>query len=86
MNGSRDYYTKWNKLEKDKCHMTSLICWILKNDTNELTCKTEIDSQTSKTNFWLPKRKGWGEGWIGGLGLACDTIVFGMDDQWGPAI
>ena len=39
--------------------MTSLICGILKNDTNELIYKTEIDSQTQKTNLWLPKEK-WG--------------------------
>ena len=29
-----------------------------KNDTNELIHKTETDSQTSKTNLWLPKEKG----------------------------
>ena len=28
-----------------------------KNDTNELIYKTEIDSQTQKTNLWLPKGK-----------------------------
>ena len=28
-----------------------------KNDTNELIYKLEIDSQTEKTNLWLPKRK-----------------------------
>ena len=34
--------------------------WNLKkNDTNELIYK--IDSQTSKTNLWLPKGKGQGE-------------------------
>ena len=31
----------------------------LKNDTNEVTCKTERDSQTSRTNLWL---LGVGEG------------------------
>ena len=30
----------------DKYHMISLICGILKNDTNELIYKTERDSQT----------------------------------------
>ena len=34
---------------------------ILKNDTNELIYKTEIDPQTEKINSWLPKEK-WGEG------------------------
>ena len=31
---------------KDTYHMISLICGILKNDTNELIYKTETDSQT----------------------------------------
>ena len=36
--------------------------WNLKKyDTNELSDKTEIDSQTEKSNLWLPKGKG-GEG------------------------
>ena len=50
--------------------MMSLICEILKNDTNELIYKTETNSQTLKTNFWLSKGKGGGVGWIGSLGLA----------------
>ena len=33
-----------------------------KNDTNELIYKTESDSQTQKTNLWLPKGKGVREG------------------------
>ena len=32
--------------------------WNVKNDTNELIYKTETDSQTWKTNLWLPKGKG----------------------------
>ena len=32
--------------QTDKYHMISLICGILKNDTNELIYKTERDSQT----------------------------------------
>ena len=40
MDGPRDYHTKWSSLEKDKYHMISLICGILKNDTNELIYKT----------------------------------------------
>ena len=34
--------------------------WNLKSDTNELIYET--DSQTQKTNFWLPKGKGSGRG------------------------
>ena len=29
--------------------------WNLKYDTNELIYKTETDSQTQRTNLWLPK-------------------------------
>ena len=35
-----------SQTEKDKYLMISLICGILKNDTNELIYKTETDSQT----------------------------------------
>ena len=35
--------------------MILLICGILKSNTNELIFKTETDSQTDKTNLWLPK-------------------------------
>ena len=37
-----------SQTEKDKYYMISLICGILKNDTNKLIYKTEIDSQTNK--------------------------------------
>ena len=39
--------------------MTSLICGIQKNDTDELICKAEIDTQMQGTNVWIPRR---GEG------------------------
>ena len=54
--------------EKDKYLMISLICGILKNDTNELFYKTETGSQTQKTNLRLPKGKE-GKGSIGNWGL-----------------
>ena len=34
--------------------------WNLKNDTNKVIYKTETDSQTQRTNLWLPKGKGRG--------------------------
>ena len=34
-----------SQTEKGKYHMISLICGILKNDTNELIYETEIESQ-----------------------------------------
>ena len=30
--------------------------WNFKNDTNELNYKTETNSQTQRTNLWLPGR------------------------------
>ena len=41
--------------------------WTLKTDTNELVYKTETDSQTLKTNLWLPKGKGGGKDELGVL-------------------
>ena len=43
-----------SKLEKDK-YMVITYMQNLKNDTNELIYKTEKDSQTQKTNLWLPR-------------------------------
>ena len=45
-----------NQLEKDKYHMISLVCGILKkkNDTNELIYKIERDSPIQRMNLWLP--------------------------------
>jgi len=40
-----------------------------KNYTDGLIYKTEKDSQTQKTNFWLPKGKGEGRDKFGSLGL-----------------
>ena len=59
-----------SQTEKDKHHVISLICGIFKNDTNELICRTETDLQILKTNLWLPKGTGFGEGGTEGLGLA----------------
>ena len=50
-------------------------------------CRTEIDSQTLKTNVWLPK--GIGVGGIDGLGVwgwHMHTVVYGMVGQWGPVV
>ena len=61
MDESRDYHTKWRQKEKDKDHMLSLTCEILKNDTHELIYKTETDSQIQKANLGLPKGKEGGD-------------------------
>ena len=36
--------------------------WNLKSDSSEHIYKIETDSQSSKTNLWLPKRKDRREG------------------------
>ena len=47
--------------QRKKISHDIIYMWNLKkNDTNELIYKTEIDSQTSKMNLWLPVGKsGW---------------------------
>ena len=48
---------------KEKYHMISLTCRILKNDINELIYKRETDSQTSKTELMVTTWERWeGEG------------------------
>ena len=42
MDGPRDCHPKGSKSEKDKYHMESLICGILKNDTGEFIYKRGI--------------------------------------------
>ena len=59
--------------------------WNLKKDTNELLCRTETDSETLKTNLWLPKWTGRG-GMYWGLGLAHAHWGIRNDRQGGPAI
>ena len=52
------------QIEKDKYHVI-FVLYVesrKKNDTNKLIYKTETDSQTLKTNLWLPKGKHGGEG------------------------
>ena len=45
MDGPRDSHTKWSKPDMWN-HMISFVCRILKNDTNKLILKTELDSQS----------------------------------------
>ena len=55
MYGPLGHYAKWNKSDRKRQMLYDLpYMWNLKNDTNELTYKTETVSQTSKTNLWLP--------------------------------
>ena len=62
----RDYHAKRSQKEKDKYRMTLLNMWDPKYDTNEFVLETG-DSQTQRTNLWLPAGMGRGEGWTGSL-------------------
>ena len=53
MEGPRGYHTV---SERKKYHYIMKM-WNLKNNTKELIYKTEADSQTWKTDLWLPKGK-----------------------------
>ena len=45
--GPREYHSEWSKLDREgKISYDIPDMWDLKNDTNELTYKTERDSQT----------------------------------------
>ena len=60
--------------------------WNLKYDTNEAIYKTETDSQTQRTDLWLPKRVTWeGMDWEFG-GQQMQTIIYRMDKQQGPTV
>ena len=58
MDRSRDYQTKASKSDKDN-HHGIIYMWDLNNSTNELTSKTETNSQIQKINSLLPKGKRW---------------------------
>ena len=54
MHGPRDYHSKQIKPErKRQISRHHLYMRNLKYDTNELTYKTETDSQTQRTDLWL---------------------------------
>ena len=47
--------------EKNKYHITSLICYIQKNGKDELICTAEGESRMQGTNTWLSSEEGKGE-------------------------
>ena len=63
MDGPRDCHTKWSKSDRGRQIYDITYLWNLKNDTNELICKTEIDSQNRTS--WLPKGKEGGRNKLG---------------------
>ena len=67
--------------------MILLICGIFrKKGSNEPIYKTETDSQTLKTNLWLPKGKGGAGDGLRVWDWHMHTVVYGMNGQQGPTI
>ena len=54
MNGPWGHYAKWNKSEKDKCYMISLVCIILKKK------KKKTSPQIHRIDWGLPEARGEG--------------------------
>ena len=70
MDAARDYHTKWSKSERErKIPYDTTHIWNLKYSTNEPTYKIATDSQTWRTDFWMPRGMREGQGWTGSLGL-----------------
>ena len=58
MDGPRECHTKGSKSDRGEISHDIPYMWNPKrNDTNDLTYKTEIDSQTWRTRLWLPGEK-----------------------------
>ena len=60
MDGPRDYHTKSERERQIPYDITYIRN--LKYDTNKLLYETEIDSQTWRTDLWLPRGRGNGGG------------------------
>ena len=73
MDGTRDSHTK----SEGERQIPYAIIYMqnLKYGTNELISETETDSQTQRTDLWLPRGTGEGVGWTGSLELA-DTNYY----------
>ena len=62
MDGPRDYHTKWSKSDRERQIPYDITyMWNLKYDANEPIYETETDSQTLRTDLWLPRGR-WSEG------------------------
>ena len=70
MGGSRDYHTETKSEREKQVQYSVTYMWKLKYDTNEPIYETETNPHRWKTDLWLPRGRGFGEGWSGRLGLA----------------
>ena len=75
-----------SQTEKNKYHMIITYMWNLKNSTDELTYKTENDSETQETNLWLPKGKVERKDKLELWHYHIYTIIYKMHKQQGPTI
>ena len=74
MDGPRNDHTKQNKSKREREIPDDITyMWNLKYGINEHIYETETDSQTERTDLWLSRGWGVGEGWMGSLGLADAT-------------
>ena len=72
----------WSDTEKDKYRISYM--WNLKCYTNELIYKT--DSQTQKTDLWLPREKGWWRNESADWDEQMQAIIHSMDEQRAPTV
>ena len=62
--------------------------WNLKYDTNELIYETETNSQTQRTDLWLPKGRDGGRGkdWESGIRRCKPLYLYRMYEQQSPTL
>ena len=84
MDGPRDYHSKWTKSEKDKYHLISLICGILKKRYKWTSLQDRF--RDFENQLWLPKGTVHGEDGLGDWDGHMHTAVYGITDQQGPDV
>ena len=85
MDGPGDSHTKWNKSEKDKYHMISLICGIYENDTNEIIYETNRFIDIDNT-LMVTKGNWWWRGNLGGWDYFIHTAICEIENKQGPLL
>ena len=83
MSGPRECHTEWSKSDrKGEISYDISLKWNLKRkDINELTYKTETDSQTSRMFLWLPG-EGCGQGIVRESGMDMYTLLYLKYLEW----
>ena len=60
--------------------------WKLKYDTSDPIYKTETESWTQRTNWLLPKWRGWGKDTVGSWDRQMYTLIERMNKQQSPTV